>query len=342
MDGDGEQSPRQSPGENQAEVAPRAHEAHDCHPADALVEEILQGLEIGDGFDDVREQLDAVALLGNQAADQQIVCGTIFDFLVTAETFDGFSAREDGLAESEFHAVKLPGDHDAGKEIRNHSDGLKLLKERGFLGGKIEAGAAADLGIAERSDNGAEIIGADADVAVGDDEEMVARFLRKADEAGDFVVNGVAARAVENADLAIGEFDGQFFQERERGIIFVDAKQNFVIGIILAAEAGVIFVGVGVEALDGFQATDGRSEIGAFADGLRGLRGKMGGAENREKVIDEGDGGKKQENVFSKLPNLRTSRRANPGPNSADIHSTCARAATAGGKHLPAVFFTMR
>jgi hypothetical protein len=78
-------------------------------------------------------------------------------------------------------------------------------------------------------------------------------------------------------------------------------------------------------------------EIRTFANGLLGLREKMGGAVNREKVIDEGNRSDEQENVFSNLPNLRTSRRANPRPESGEIQSTCARTPTAGGEGLPAV-----
>jgi len=40
----------------------------------------------------------------------------------------------------------------------------------------------------------------------------VAGFLGKADETCDFVVDRFAARAVEDADMAIGKFDGKFFE----------------------------------------------------------------------------------------------------------------------------------
>jgi hypothetical protein len=46
-----------------------------------------------------------------------------------------------------------------------------------------------------------------------------------------------------------------------RGVVAIYAKQDFVVGIILAAEAGVVFIGVDVQTFDWFQAADGRGEI---------------------------------------------------------------------------------
>ncbi len=82
--------------------------------------------------------------------------------------------------------VQVPGDHDAGEEIGNHSDGLEFLGEIFFFGGNVEAGGGADFGIFERSGDGTEIIGLYADVAVGDDEEIVFGFGGEARKAADF------------------------------------------------------------------------------------------------------------------------------------------------------------
>ena len=40
-----------------------------------------------------------------------------------------------------------------------------------------------------------------------------------------------------------------------------DREQNFVLGIILTAEAGEVFVSFGIKPVNGFQDADGRREV---------------------------------------------------------------------------------
>ncbi len=205
MDRDGDERPRQSPGEDEAEVAPGAHQAHDRHPAQAFVEKFAEGIEIRDGVHDVGQKFDFVALLGDQTAGVNIVGGAVFDRWVAAVACDCFARGDDGLAEGEFDAVELPGDHDAGEKIGDHADGLQFLGEIFFFGGRVEAGGRAYVRIAEGRDDGAQIIGPDAHVAVGDDEEIVLGFGDQASEARDFVVHRITAGAEQQADAALGK-----------------------------------------------------------------------------------------------------------------------------------------
>ena len=137
----------------------------------------------------------------------------------------------------------------------------------------------------------AQIIGPNAHVAVCDDEIIVLRFSDQAREARDFVVYCIAAGAEQQADAALGKIADEFFEHRERGVAWIHAKNYFVIGIILKAEAGVIFVGFRVETFHRLEAADGRSEIG-IGNGV-GARGAeiADRAVEREEVVDEGDCG---------------------------------------------------
>jgi hypothetical protein len=79
------------------------------------------------------------------------------------------------------------------------------------------------------------------------------------------------------------------------------------VGIILAAEAGVIFVGFRVEAFYWFQAADRRSEIGVWSGVAASGVEIAHGAVKREQIIDEGNSGNGQECVCDKRQNLFTS-----------------------------------
>ena len=135
--------------------------------------------------------------------------------------------------------------------------------------------------IAEGRDDGAQIIGLDAHVAVGDDEEScwasATRRVRRA------TLSFTASRPEPNSRRMrrCGKISDQFFKDRERGIAGIHAKNQFVIGIILAAEAGVIFVGFCVETFDRFQAADRRSEIRIWSEVV------ARGAEIADRAVEE-------------------------------------------------------
>src|SRR6202021_3267372 len=93
------------------------------------------------------------------------------------------------------------------------------------------------------------------------------------------------------------------------GVARIHAKNDFVIGIILAAETGVIFVGFGVETFHGAEASDGRCEIRVRCEGATRRVEITDSAVEGEQVVDEGDGGEEQKCVCDKRQNLSTSQR---------------------------------
>src|SRR5579883_2304028 len=99
------------------------------------------------------------------------------------------------------------------------------------------------------------VVRPNADVAVGDDQQIVLRLADQPHQAGDFIVDRVTAGAEQQANLALGEVGDQLLQHRQRGVVAIDAEDNLVLGIILPAEAGVILIGILVEPADRLQAT---------------------------------------------------------------------------------------
>ncbi len=164
-----------------------------------------------------------------------------------------------------------------------------LSRYGGVTGGQIEAGDGAGFGIGERGSDVPEKIGWNAHVAVADDDHFVLRLADHAGELGDFVIGGVAAGAEEDADASLGKIADEPLDDRERRIVvFIDAEEDFEVGIVLAAEAGEVFVRVGIETADGFQIADRRREIGR-------RRGRVAeetpGAIKGEKVVDKWERG---------------------------------------------------
>jgi hypothetical protein len=151
-------------------VSPRPHLAHDRDPAKALKEELTQGVVVGNSGDGVVEQGHFVTLLGNPAADLEIVGWLVLKDGVATPFLKPISRGADGGAEGEFDSLELPIDKDSRVEVRQHADFLKPLNEGGFAGGNVETCDRADLGILEWGNQATEIIGLNADVAITDDE----------------------------------------------------------------------------------------------------------------------------------------------------------------------------
>ena len=82
---------------------------------------------IANGLDGVAQQNHLVALLGDQAAHQQVVGGAIFKLRVAAESVQARAGGGDGGSQGELHSVQLPGHQNAGVEIGHHSDGLQVV-----------------------------------------------------------------------------------------------------------------------------------------------------------------------------------------------------------------------
>ncbi len=120
-------------------------------------------------------------------------------------------------------------------------------------------------------------------------------MLRLAYQAGKFaylVIGSVAVGAKKHANPPVRKIPGQFLEHgNDRGILLSQAKNQFVIGIVLAAEAGEILVSLRIEAANRLEVADGRGETARPATG----RGEWAAEEppgtvKDEQIIDEGEG----------------------------------------------------
>ena len=95
-------------------------------------------------------------------------------------------------------------------------------------------------------------------------------FAGHAHELVDLVARAERFRACEQANGALGEIANEFFNHRDRGIGAVgDTEKNLEARIVLTAKAGIVWIGLAVEPVDGFKDADARRVIGESGNGSR-------------------------------------------------------------------------
>src|SRR5208282_5068988 len=127
-----------------------------------------------------------------------------------------------------------------GREIGRVAERFEDRAELPGRNAAVEARDRADLRIAKRRNDRSEIIPADANVAVADNENIVARFAGHPRELVDLVGSAELLRAFQQANAPIRKIADDFLEHWNCGIVLVrNVKKNFIFGIIEIAEARV-------------------------------------------------------------------------------------------------------
>ena len=149
-----------------------------------------------------RAELDAMAARGDAVAELVVVAEIIGERFEAADFGEApLGSRHHG-AEHEIEAATAtePCDEHAGREIGAIAERFEIGGERSVGEPAIEAGDAADRRIAERRGDRPQESGIDADVAIGDDEDVVPRLARHAGELVDLVADAHGLRADQQTD----------------------------------------------------------------------------------------------------------------------------------------------
>jgi hypothetical protein len=130
---------------------------------------------------------------------------------------------------------------------------------------------------------------------------------------GHFVIDGIAARTIQNLDFAVGKIASQFFKHWHRRIkLVVHAEQKFVVRIILPAKTCEVFVRFRVQAANRLQITNGRAEIGFLRLIARNTGEKFYRTINCDQIINKWNGREDQNEILENRRNYRTSRISIP------------------------------
>src|SRR6516162_7457830 len=256
-------------------MPPGPHVAHDDDPAQPLEHKVAHRLIVCDRQDRVREQPYFVSLVCNEAPHQEIVCRTVFDGPIAAESSQAGARRGNRRSQSKFHAVQLPCHQDASIEVRQHAYGLQMFYECGFVGRHVEARHRAYLGVSQRRNYRSQICLFGTNVAVVDYQRFVLRFIGKACQLRDLVVGGLTLYTYQHANRAVGKITSHLLDHVHDWIaVIAEAENDFVFRIVLLTETGEIFVSFVIETAHWLKDAYRRSEAGSGGERLTGAAEK--------------------------------------------------------------------
>ena len=172
--GTGQDAEGQAEGKDGAEVSERTGEAGGLHPSGLVAEGIEEADVEDDVIDDVMGEYDCFTLGGDVGAQEEVVRAIGTENTESAHGADGTAADGHGGAEGELHSFEEIGGEDAGGHFDGHAGGFELRPQtaRGYAA--VEAGDGSHFGIGKRSGDLTDIAGSHADVAVANDEDVMA------------------------------------------------------------------------------------------------------------------------------------------------------------------------
>ena len=236
----------------------------------------------GQGFGDADGETELADFLA-----EQVVVGELVDQdFEAADAFEVVAIEGHGTTEA-ILAAEGGADQCAGQETMREmggADGGREAGGGGFCGGQSgdEAGARA----LQLGDDFLEVVGADVEIAIGDDEHVVFGVRQHVDQIGDLGVHAAAGGIDDDPDIGFGVPEGDAAgggQSGIGGILCADDELN--VRVVLPAEGGDGLLEQGFVAANGFENSDRRQpgQLRGFAcgEGKHGQQAKhtLGNAE---------------------------------------------------------------
>src|SRR6202034_907301 len=289
-----EDGPGEPEGENETGVAGVAGVAHGAGPAELVMQVAGKAPRGDESFDDFVGELDSKTC-GVDAGAEFVVVGEIVG--EGSEAADGIqSGAGDGQRGSEAE-VKAAFDETRGEHARREVGGDAErfeFRSDGLMGAAAIKGCDKADGILafdrrEGCEDVGEVVGADANIAVADDEVVITGLGHKLGEVGDLAVRAEDVRGVDEADGVVRKLRLELVDDSGSGIVEArDAEENLVIaGVVLAAVAGKGFEHTGIEAMEWLENSDGGGESGRE---LRPAEKGTCAPEGDEEVAESGNG----------------------------------------------------
>src|SRR5947209_805674 len=157
----------------------------------------------------------------------------------------------------------LPRSQHPGKKVSADADGFKLGTQRVRGNSAIRTGHHSHLLTAKRRHHATQVIRSDKDVTVIDQDVLVAGVRQHLHHVAGFAVVAQHLRAEHQPDLAGRELAHELMDGLYGRIVgLVDAKDNFVFGIILDAMAAKALIHLRVNTTQGLENGNRRSKFG--------------------------------------------------------------------------------
>ena len=207
---------------------------HIACPAHLVQPKFAEGIVGQSGFENGIGQCDLVTDGRGPRAQFVIVAQVIRQRRQPANLLQHFFRGRDRRSQSEANAaLHGAGQQHASGKVGTQAERLQLRAECPPGDTAVKCRHHADCGILERRHHSPQIIGRYHDVAVVDDDVLIARLRQHLRQIADLAVQAEAFRAVNHAQGLPGKFLLQLFDQRQRRLCgIVHAEEHFVLGIL--------------------------------------------------------------------------------------------------------------
>src|SRR2546430_105123 len=212
-------------GEDEADVRDWPAETHGSRPAKLVVPESAErshGIHRGD---DLAREQHFSPCCGYAAAEFVIISEQLSDRLEPADALNPAFCCDNRCAKRKVKTLSALRDQHSGGKIGCSAERFEFGKYIRLHDTSIEAGHRSRRVVRERSDHIAKIIGADANVAVGNHQDLVARFTRHERQIVYLTIFAKERGARKNADSSLWILSNKRPHNLQSGIgLFIGGK----------------------------------------------------------------------------------------------------------------------
>jgi len=159
-------------------------------------------------------------------------------------------------------AFQLPRSEHARTKVCADAQSFQTRSQRRPGHSAVEASDHSDAWVGQRRGHPAQVVGCDANVAVVDNQAVIASFRQHLRQVADLHVRAQDLRTNQQLNSAIGELPLQFLHALDCRVAGVaHPKNDFVFRIVLQAVAAKAFIHFRIGAFEGFKNRDGRQRL---------------------------------------------------------------------------------
>src|SRR5580704_3606420 len=251
-------------------------------------------------------QLHTIAARLDSVPQLVIIAKIISQRFESADLTEVLLGSRHNRAQHEVEPAEKPRDQHARSEVGAVAQRFEVGREASVGKSAVQASNSAHPGVRKRRHNRAKKTLLYAYIAIADDHDLVPRLANHAAKLVHFVASPDFFRANQQTNRPPGKITDQFLDDRNRRITLVAyAKKNLKLGIILMAEASVVFVSFAVEPANRFQDAGRRLKIRRLEGRSRPAAKKPARCKDSNQVVDDRSARQHQKRVANHRPRHR-------------------------------------